>query len=374
MKKLHFILAGIGVIVSSISFVAVAQKAHSNDSALWLGGVDVQTKVYTLDADHERTTELDFGELEEGSVVDYIIEVENVSAQAYVRTKVSFSSNQHPILTDIADGWVYKGGYYYYTKPLARKESVVLCNKIKMPTFVSEKTDVVVSVDSEAVQAKNFTCDFTSNSPWGDVVVTDSDAVTDNSVLFTLNGEENVLSQFSNTVLFSNFDDVMPGDTIEDTVTLHTATDEELSFTSKKELSLSEKQYIKLQILKDDTLIYDGVLTDLENALSGELKEDTSYRLTFRLVFDKRLSNVSAWKNVADSIIVGMREIPEDTPTTEEITTTESTTTQTVTTEAVETSTQAQTGDFMHVIMLIFLLSVSSFIVIFTKGKKIYEE
>lgn len=117
------------------------------------------------------------------------------SADAYIRVAVNTvvtkkdGSTVTPSLEDLgaelsSDKWIAKGGYYYYNEKIATSTNPVPLFKtlksgednytILIPEkwgndFQDAKLNMGIKV--EAVQADNFTPDFNSDAPWGNVEV-----------------------------------------------------------------------------------------------------------------------------------------------------------------------------------------------------------
>lgn len=119
------------------------------------------------------------------------VKVEAGSADAYLRVQVptvAVKSDDVDTTLPLGDfaanfgaDWVVKGAYAYYTKPVAANAVVdvlAATNGVTMTiptTWKNAYADAAVSLafQAEAVQAKNFTPDFTADAPWGGLVAAD---------------------------------------------------------------------------------------------------------------------------------------------------------------------------------------------------------
>lgn len=122
-----------------------------------------------------------------GDLIPLIPQIKNKGVDAYIRIKIDFPQFKNAdesvketldvlSLDDINgfehEKWVYQDDYYYYQDVLKEEQAIHLFESIQVPTewgneYQSMSFDVVVEVD--AVQVKNFTPDYTSSNPWGNV-------------------------------------------------------------------------------------------------------------------------------------------------------------------------------------------------------------
>ena len=141
------------------------------------GGVNIGVEEYTMTGSGEMVckpvTKVRFG-----SEVSYIPRVTSYAEACYVRVGLSADTGAGKIdilknCTGIKDGWIKKGDFIYYRYPLAENCSADLCEGFRVPEDWDYKksNDMTVSICAEAVQARNFMPDFSSEDPWGDVEV-----------------------------------------------------------------------------------------------------------------------------------------------------------------------------------------------------------
>ena len=98
--------------------------------------------------------------------LNYTIKVSENSADAYVRFKIEGADYED---IQVAN-WIKKGEYYYYTQGVATGESITIPITLKISgnNTLNEK-ELTVNIDTDAVQYNNFTPDFSSDNPWGDI-------------------------------------------------------------------------------------------------------------------------------------------------------------------------------------------------------------
>ena len=119
--------------------------------------------------------------------VSYVPRITNHGATCYLRIRFVAKAGTEELeltdhLQDIQDGWLSKGEYLYYQKPVGYGKSVDVCQSFQLPEEWDFYQDKVLQIQAEAdaLQAKNFIPDFTSETPWGDLVVTASRIEADN--------------------------------------------------------------------------------------------------------------------------------------------------------------------------------------------------
>ena len=113
--------------------------------------------------------------------VSYVPRITNRGTKCYLRVRLlgKAGSQVFPLqeeLDGVGEGWLQKGEYLYYEKPVSYGEAIDVCQAFRLPDrwdFYQDKT-LQVQVDADAVQDKNFHPDFSSEHPWGEVVVTAS--------------------------------------------------------------------------------------------------------------------------------------------------------------------------------------------------------
>ena len=138
----------------------------------------------------------------------------------------------------ISKDWVKRGEYYYYTKILEKSDSVDFFEKIAIPSYWTEEhasRRLSMTVQADAIQAKNFRPDFAAMSPWGNQEIelcvherngklTCRKENVRLSVVF--HGKAHKLMSVPDD-FFINFQAAMPGDTFRDSVTVSNTTEKD---------------------------------------------------------------------------------------------------------------------------------------------------
>lgn len=266
-----------------------------------------------------------FGEDELGNLIPYqnpssilpgqklnkIIQITNHANPAWVRVKLECTSkdgsedlsDQLVTLTD-EENWKKAGGYYYYTKPMERSEMVTFTDTVRIPpewdnSYAGRIFSIMITAD--AVQKDNFTPDFTQDDPWfGTIIETcvhsDYTASTQEQTAFSVafeGGAEGLVKIGED--FFSNFGELMPGDTVSDEVTILNKYNRPVQIFFRTETIVKDELFEKLtlEIKNEDTVLYAGTLqgaiteaTQLALLNSGE-----STRLNYTLHVPPELNN-----------------------------------------------------------------------------------
>lgn len=117
-----------------------------------------------------------------GSQIEEILTLNNNGLSSYVRVKLELLTENADLnavnIYDCYDydtsKWVKCGDYLYYKEALAEPDGkVVVFNNFTIPGVLDSKVtgaSFKTKITAEAIQAENFTPDFSSATPWGKVV------------------------------------------------------------------------------------------------------------------------------------------------------------------------------------------------------------
>ena len=235
------IIAAIVVIFSCAAAFAAVKTSTGVHNTFSTGGINIEVENYRLE--HGKRVLPD-----DKTVVDYygstsfIPCITNKAESCYVRVKLTAQTETQQInivkgLYGVSDEWKAAGDYLYCTKPIENGESVDVCEGFDIPAEwdYMKSNNMNVKVTADAIQSKNFTPDFTSESPWGDVAILESKVGDEYNVnaLGKATGNGNIKVVYANefagiTTNSDNFfQDVsfMPGDTYSDSIKLYNNTD-----------------------------------------------------------------------------------------------------------------------------------------------------
>lgn len=228
-----------------------------------------------------------------------------------------------------SDNWIKIGAYYYYLQILIPGESVDLFQGIIIPSewdngHANQKLDLSIQID--AIQADNFTPDFSSTQPWGKEEIEICAHSGDRSTL--VNPYTTMYVEFEGNShkliavpqdFFSNMGTAMPGDTLSDTVTLKNTTEDdvELFFHTDLPDSLTKEQrklleQITLTISLDEKELYCGNLeaASLHSDISlGAYPSQRTRNFNFTLTIPDTLKNQYA---LTDTIVKWVFSVRQD--------------------------------------------------------------
>lgn len=202
----------------------------------------------------------------------------------------------------MSSDWIKAGDYYYYTRSLKKGDYVDFFESITFPEEFTENASgqkLIMDIEADAVQRRNFTPDFDSNDPWHGISVLKSvkernGAVTESicgkSMKITFEGTSGKL--VSNTDnFFEAFGEMMPGDERSGTVIIKNTTvdTQDISFSMevKKEETVGDLlPFIALTLKNDGTVIYEGTIAEAAKAGKinlGRYKKGEKGKLDFVL-------------------------------------------------------------------------------------------
>lgn len=143
-----------------------------------------------------------------GQSVSYIPQVKSERAPGYIRIEGSLnipSKDPIPLTKDnvttssavgLGEGWVYRGGYFYLTAPLSDGQTSEPFTELIIPQEAAEAKgqSLVENVSADIIQSDNFSPDFDSEAPWGQVTI--ETAKADDSISYGIaNTQEKLNSE-----------------------------------------------------------------------------------------------------------------------------------------------------------------------------------
>lgn len=321
LKKLSIAALTVAACVSSSITVFAADSVQT-------GGVNVSSSTYTLDASNKKVDidENSFVNLVPGEIVNYIIQVDNNAMSSYVRVKIVSDAFNTKMLVGVDSDWVYTNGYYYYKKVLEKDKSVELCKYLRVPEDVSKS--FTVKAVAEGIQSANFSPDWTKDDPWNGVTIESNmpfSTIYTTERGFSVTTNDALKDCLDKSVILAKSGNLLPGDTITDTLTITTKEDDNLFISVKNDKAPEEAAKYKLVIKNGETEVYNGSLFDKKLAEAIELKNvvaNKPVKLDFTFVLDSSLTNKSEWKDLGvafDIKAVAVEKTPEPTKTPERI-------------------------------------------------------
>lgn len=306
---------------------AATSDSLTVENHIQTGDINIQLEEYQVD-DQGKESLYDFdGSVLPGDTISKIPRITNLAEPCYIRVHLAFPQPEDmmlPGLSDehlqgISDKWIRIDDYYYYPDVLNTGDTLDFFQSVHIPSDLENEyagQELAVSIQIDAIQAKNFTPDFTSTAPWGDQVIeicahNQTQPIIKHpyqSMYVEYEGNSHKLITASDD-FFSNLGQMMPGDILSDEITLRNTTnsDAEFFFRTAFSDSLSDEavdllEQIFLEITLGDELLYRGRLksTALEEAISlGIYKSGETESFQFTLYMPEALTNTYALRETS---------------------------------------------------------------------------
>lgn len=368
-KTFFFLIAMFSLyLVSPRETFAAHKDTLAVENHIQTGDIHIKLEEYQLDAAGNEELYNFEGFVLPGDIISKIPRITNLAEPCYIRIFLTFpqkdSSELSGLTADqlegISDQWIRKGDYYYYPEILSTGDSLDFFQSVSIPShFENEYSgqELSISIQVDAIQAANFTPDFTRELPWGDQIIeicahnqTEPDIkhpYTAHQVVYEGNSHKLITPSED---FFSNLGQMMPGDTFTDKILLKnsTASDAELFFRTALSENLTEDaldllEHISLEIRLGEDLLYRGNLKSatLQEPVSlGRYKSGAEGVLTFTLHMPESLTNAYALRNTSVKWIFSVEN--------EEL--------------EITTPPPVKTGDSQRILPYFVLLSLSAFI------------
>lgn len=258
-----------------------------------------------------------------GSVVSKIPRITNHALPCWVRARVLYTNDRKELeglddtnLSGFSSSWIRRGEYYYYTSVLRKKESVDLFQNVHIPSSWKKEHELQklgLTIQAEAIQAANFTPDFSAMSPWGNQLI--QQCVHEENGTMTCKKPQTKLSvEFNGKAhkllsvpgdFFTNLGTAMPGDVLTDTIVVSNTTDKtaEILFRTSTEGRSREQlamlKEVKLTVTLGDRTLYKGTLDSADlgrNQSLGKLASGQKGNMKFKVEIPSEWDNRMAQK------------------------------------------------------------------------------
>lgn len=296
----------------AVVFAKAASSTVTNHFAT--GIVDIDLKEYTRSDDKEEDYK-DPENILPGQSISKIPRISNLGNDCYIRTRYTTETEMFSVddIYGIGEDWVKAAdGYWYYKNIVQTGESVDAFEGIGIPGEFEDQTidrNIDLDVVVEAVQAKNFSPDFSADSPWGDVEI--KECIKDDYDVSTMtdaqeNGRLKVTYEGSTQHLvsdpkdfFQNFPTMMPGDSYRDTAKLKNSSSKDIDLyfkadTADSELAKNVHLKVTSKVGSNEKTVFDGTLNDTKDTkkqLLGTLKSGSEDDLEFEITVPSELDN-----------------------------------------------------------------------------------
>ena len=357
-KKRLFLLGIALFIVMGISGIYSLQNEVINktETSISTSGVDIEL----VEDETPDTTVMP------GEIVTLNPRVNNLGEDCYIRTKMTFTvaGNNYDVedYIDIdTSKWTKNGNYYYYNGTVAKEGTANIFKDLTIPQLNNSDSNkqAILNIVVEAIQSKNLTVDNASNDPWHGIEIKESvereyTGIDGSSTVIYENGANKGLDVPDN--FFNNLNDLMPGDSKEQTVQINNSSKNKNNYlisVETEDLNDEEKALlgkVKLTVTdQDGNIVIEDTLDNINNISMGTYPSGKSGTLTFKVTLptdaDNTYSKIGTKITWKFSLI---SEAPPDTP---------------------------DTGDFrLNIALKAFILSSIGFIIVLILYKKRQDE
>ena len=314
----HFLRPVLVLMSSLVIFTGFADRAAAAEYStevennIETGLVSIHLDQYEYDSAGKLLEYEDCQKVRPGARLNRLIHISNKANSAWIRLKISLKTSDtlfgfgEEMLTGMNKGWIRRGAYYYWTKPLDKGEGVYFDNSLLIPASWSEADvckEFQVSVSADAVQTKNYSPDFDSEDPWFGTVIEQSlydsyeekEAVQNNFAVIFKGGAEGLVKTGKD--FFSGWGTLMPGDTVHDEVTISSSYSAPVKIwfytntqASDRMNDLADK--VRITIRDDSSVIYEGPLSGtVDKVLLGEYTAGSTGKISYSVYVPKELTN-----------------------------------------------------------------------------------
>lgn len=337
-KRTYKIISFILCFIFLGSTVAYAREEVSVTNNLETGVVDIELNEYQLNNGKLEPYE-DKKNILPGDNISKIPRIQNNGYDCYVRVKLE-STNEELIngIYGIEGEWIRcEDGYLYYTEILESKDYIDVFQGIRIQSDFKqdyEEYKMELTIDVDAIQAKNFIPDFDSKNPWHSVEIkeytgTDKYDVQNievaNPKSFEIQYDKESKKLIKNEDdFFINIPVLFPGDKYTDELKLvnESGNDIKLYFHTYSESSDLLDNVNLTIILKDgseEKEIYNGKLNSkkisekfLLTKISGGKEQELIYKIEVPAELDNEytlLEDEVRWMFSVEEIEEGFREV-----------------------------------------------------------------
>ena len=313
-KKATIILAAIAAFTQTMipAFAAKQYYRTEVENNISLGDINIKLEEFERNERGELVPYVNNKLVVPGETVSKVATVTNLANDCWIRIHVDFEYEDgmqgldDSMLILANDEWLYRGGYYYWTKPVLHGDTVNFLEAVHVPEswnewYANKQFQIVISAD--AVQERNFTPLFDTDDPWFGTVIElcvhdehlEDMQVGDAPFEVVFRGGAEGLVRIGDD-FFSNWAEMMPGDTWEDQVLIDNKYERPVKIYFHSETIADEDDILVdkliLTIKNDDKVIYNGPLEGVaDKTLLGEYKKGDSTDFTYSLYVPWELNN-----------------------------------------------------------------------------------
>lgn len=278
------------LVITAVAYGAVSVKKTEIKfmNNMKTGSVDVMIELYEITEKGEEPIQP--GQITGNRKISCIPRVTGLRAESYIRVKADIimdSDTPKPLILENIYGlkadWIRRGEYFYYKNVIRPMESADIFSGIRVPEDWEENTasSFTLRFTVDAIQAENFSPDFNSAVPWGNIQIQKSKETDDIVYRTATSAVANKMTfnstsglESNTTDLFENFGYFMAGNCFSDTleienksersVRLSFCTDTAMHMQAGNEAEFESGELLEqaqLEICCDKELLYRGSLS-----------------------------------------------------------------------------------------------------------------
>ena len=261
-----------------------------------------------------------------GADVSSVPHITNLGISSYIRLAVNYydktgASVERAAVNELARGWTKVGDYYYLTREASPGEEFDVFKSITIPrSWEIEENRVSMTMRADAIQAANFTPDFTSDAPWGAVAIEEFDDANyqidsesrASTVTVTYGGVSEQYISVPESFL-AQLNMLTPGDEVDSEIAINNSSNEEHEmWVSADVADAGLSSALRLRLEKAGTVLYEGSLADLGELSLGKYNAGDTSAISVKLSLPADAGNDIA--GVASSINWKFRVDAEEAP------------------------------------------------------------
>ncbi len=296
-----------------------------------ISAVNIRIDQYSIDPQGHRIPFVNDCYVLPSDDIPDIIQITNKGEDAWIRVHLQLvSPDGLDVSTDMItlseDCWKYTGGHWYRTMPLKTGETAEFMKSLHIPEVWTNCTSgkrFAIRILCDAVQYEHFQPDFESEDPWFGTVIEKSytDLIPNEAddrffEIIYKGGAEGLIKNEED--FFSNWERLVPGDIVTDTMTIRNSYDRPVRIFFRSETIADDDliRKLKLTIRQGSHILFEGSLDEqIPERLIADLSKGEETKITYTLEVPEELDNFYAMKDTRTKWIFRCEIVPESPDT-----------------------------------------------------------
>ena len=290
---------------------ALAVTNQTIEGVFNTSSIDISLETFVINNTDEGTEEVEYANdkvLFLGDEIAFVPKIYNLGEKCYLRIKIDYIKSGvdfRDYTTGFSKKFEKHGEYYYYNRAVNKNEIIKIFDTIKVPDNIDKLITgnrIELCITAEAIQTNNFEPDYTDEDPWQGIVPLDNESssfgidIDDSEVIIKYENETE-----KDIIIPEDFmkdtKNMVPGDTFSEKITIENNSSKKSKYYMRIEIDeIEEKtakllETIKLKILKNNNVIYDGPFVSDNKIPLADLDANGTKDLEFEIEVPKELSN-----------------------------------------------------------------------------------